>query len=327
MTRAAAALALCVFLASAAAQSRPASLRLAATIPLPDVGGRIDHLTFDPVTKRLFIAALGNGTVEVVDTTRRVHLRSLGGFHEPQGMAVVTYLDGIAVANGDSGTLQMLDGQTLEPKWTTSIGGDADNVRYDADHELLYVAFEGGIAAVDPASGRVVRRIAIAGHPESFQLARNGAQLFANLPGSSQIVVADRQTARVRARWATGECRANYPMALDESTQRVFVGCRRPAALALFEAGSGTIVGSTPTVSDTDDLFFDPARKRVYVIGGEGFVDVFERRGDALTRTDRITTADGARTGLWVADQNQLYVAVPARRGHSAEVRVLEASP
>ena len=309
---------------TAGQSSRGATLRLTATIPLPHVSGRIDHLTFDPVTSRLFIAALENDTVEVIDTLKGAHLRSVAGFHEPQGMAAVPDLKGVAVANGDSGTLQMLDGDTLSVRWTSNIGGDADNVRYDADHELLYVACEGGLAAVNPSSGAVVRRIPIAGHPESFQLQRNGSLMFANLPDASQVIVADREAAAVRNRWSTGACRANYPMALDDSTNRVIVGCRRPATVTIFDAGTGKVVSSTATVGDTDDLFYDAARKRIYVIGGEGYVDVLDRTADQLKRVERLATRSGARTGLWVADQSRLYVAVRARIGQTAEVRVFE---
>ena len=65
-------------------------LRSVATVPLPGVSGRIDHLAFDPESRRLFVAALGNNTVEVIDTAGNLHVRSLSALHhEPQGIAVV----------------------------------------------------------------------------------------------------------------------------------------------------------------------------------------------------------------------------------------------
>ena len=302
------------------------TLRLIANIPLPHVGGRIDHLAFDAARQRLFVAALGNDTVEVIDTSRNAHLRSIVGFHEPQGVAVLPDLGAVAIANGDTGTLQLVDASTLEAKWTITIGGDADNVRYDAAAKQVFVAYVGGIAIVDPAAGRVVRRIQINSHPESFQLESEGSRLFANLPGGSELVVADRRSAAVVARWPTGACQANYPMALDEPSHRLFVGCRRPASLAVFDTATGKPLGSIPAVGDTDDLFYDAMRQRFYVIGGEGFVDVVQRNGDAMRRITRVPTRDGARTGTWVAAEGRLYVAVPARRGQPAEIRVFAAA-
>ena len=318
-------LTLLTVLACPLAWSEP--LEQSAAIALPNVAGRIDHLAFDAQHQRLFVAALGNDTVEVVDTASNTHLRSLAGFHEPQGIAVAPDFGAVAVANGETGTLQLIDAQTFATRWTVAIAGDADNVRYDAAAKQLYVGAEGGLYRVDPAAGKVAARIEIDGHPESFQLEASGKRAFANLPGivSSQVVVSDRERGEVVARWSSLGCRSNYPMSLDDATMRVFVGCRMPARLVMLDGGSGRAVTSVDAVGDTDDLFFDAARQRVYVIGGQGFVDVFERRGDVLDRTARVATRAGARTGTWVAATRKLYVAVPARDGQGAEVRVLEA--
>jgi len=303
---------------------QPALLVMQKAVPLPAVDGRIDHLAFDAARGRLFVAALGNNTVEVIDTASGVHLKSLPGFHEPQGVAVVSDFAVIAVANGDTGTLQLIDRDTYQTKHVVPVGGDADNVRYDADAKQLYVAYEGGLAVVDPGTGQVVRRVSIAGHPESFQLERDGPLIFANLPGAAQIVVADRRTASVTTRWPAAS-RANYPMALDELSDRVFVGCRTPATLAMHDSVSGKSLAVIPIVGDTDDLFVDAGRRRIYVIGGEGFVDVLQRDAvDGIRRIDRVATASGARTGLFVQEQNRLYVAIPHRGPQAAEVRIYE---
>ena len=311
---------------ASAPQSDPL-LRLVRTIELPQVRGRIDHLAFDPARGRLFVAALGNDTVEVLDTARGEHLRSLSGFHEPQGIALVPEMSAVAVANGDTGTLQLLDTDAYRTRWTVQVGEDADNVRYDHASKRLLVAAVGGLIAVDPSAGEVKGRLGISGHPESFQLEREGARVFANLPGASRIVVGNRSSMTATSRWPTEKCGSNYPMALDEPGHRLFVGCRSPASVALVETSDGRVVTSVPAVGDTDDLFYDADRRRLYVIGGEGAVDVFARDGDALQRQARVSTRAGARTGLWVASESRLYVAVPARRGSPAEIRVFEAPP
>jgi hypothetical protein len=313
--------------AAVAAQSSP--LVLKSVIPLPSVEGRIDHLAFDDSRGRLYVAALGNNSVEVTDTVNGIHVTTLPGFHEPQGIAVIPGnaidpANAIAVANGSSGTLQIIDTLSYQTRRAVAIGGDADNVRYDQAAKRLYVAYEGGLAVVDPATGQVVQRIAIPGHPESFQLERDGSRVFVNLPDSAKIVVADRKTGSVVAQWPETP-RANYPMALDESTHRLFVGYRQPATMVVYDTATGKAVATAPIAGDTDDLFYDSARKRLYVIGGEGYVDVLQRNGsDAFKRVARIATTTGARTGLFVPEQKRLYVAVPHRGTQFAEVRVYE---
>jgi hypothetical protein len=308
------------------AQSSSA-LHQIGSIRLAGVKGRIDHLAFDSTRQRLFVAALGNDTVEVLDTAKLAHLKSMTGFHEPQGIAFVSDAGTVAVANGDTGTLQLIDAESFALRWTIDIGGDADNVRYDATADRVYVAAVGGLYAVDPATGKKIGQMPIDGHPESFQLESSGPRVFANLPGllNSQVIAGERKSMAVAARWQTQGCGGNYPMALDESKSKLFIGCRRPAKLAMIDTRSGSFLASADIVGDTDDLFWDEARQRVLVIGGDGFVDLVARDGDALQRGGRVSTRAGARTGLWVAQQSRLYVAVPERGGESAEIRVFEA--
>lgn len=303
-------------------------LILVGSIELPGVEGRIDHLAFDAARQRLFVAALGNNSVEVLDTARSTHLRSLGGFHEPQGIAVVADVGAIAIANGDTGTLQLLDAQTFATRWTVEVGGDADNVRYDARARRIYVAAVGGLYAIDPTTGKTMGRISIDGHPESFQLEAAGTRVFANLPGllRSQIVAADRASMTVTARWAPQGSGGNYPMALDEANHRIFVGCRRPSRTVVVDTASGTQLASFDIVGDTDDVFYDATRKRLYVSGGDGYLDVVQDQGsNRFSRAAHIATAAGARTSLYVPVQNRLYLAVPHRGNQKAEIRIYEA--
>src|SRR6185369_5000492 len=75
------------------------------------------------------------------------------------------------------------------------------------------------------------------------------------------------------------------------------------------------------------DLFYDAARQRIYVIGGEGFIDVLDARSTTPVRLARIATAPGARTGLFVPADGRLYLAVPHRGAQRAEIRVFQTEP
>jgi DNA-binding beta-propeller fold protein YncE len=296
-------------------------LTLAHAIALPRVAGRIDHLSIDLQRQRLFVAALGNNTVEVLDLGARAGLRSLPGFHEPQGIGQPLDGDRVAVANGGTGTLVLLDRETLDTVRSVPLGEDADNVRFDSHARRFYVGYGAGALGAIAADGTRAGDVKLPAHPESFQLESNGPRIFVNLPGSRQIAVVDRATMAVRASWPL-TASANYPMALDEAGHRLFVGCRHPAVVLAFDTESGRQVASVETVGDTDDLFYDAKRHRLYVIGGEGAVDVIQRDGDRLARAARVATAAGARTGLFVPEQDRLYLAVPRRAGQGAEIRV-----
>jgi DNA-binding beta-propeller fold protein YncE len=309
------------------AGASPDALTLVRSIELPRVEGRIDHLALDPAAQRLYVAALGNNTVEVLDLDAGVHLRSLLNFREPQGIAIAVDSRTVAVANGQGEGLQLLSAKDYQPGAAVRLGDDADNVRYDATAKRLYVGFgEGALAAVDPAAGKLLGEVKLAGHPESFQLEHDGSRVFVNVPDAQQIAVVDRSSMKLTGTWPVTTARANYPMALDEANHRLFVGCRRPAKVLVFDTGSGRETASFEIVGDTDDLFYDTARKRLYVSGGDGFIDVVQDQGsNQFSRIAHLPTAPGARTSLFVADRSRLYLAVPHRGNQRAEIRVYDA--
>lgn len=285
-----------------------APLTLVTSMVLPRVEGRIDHLAFDVATQRLYVAALGNNTVEVLDVKAGTHLRSLPGFHEPQGIAVAADAKVVAVANGEGEGIQLLTADDNRSRAAVKLGDDSDNVRYEAEAKRLYVGFgSGALAAIDPAAAKTLGQVELAGHPESFQLERSGTRVFVNVPTVNQIAVIDRTAMTVIATWPVTTAKSNFPMALDEANHRLFIGCRRPAKALVFDTSAGKEISSFDIVGDTDDLFYDAARKRVYITGGEGYVDVVEDEGsNKFARTAHIPTAAGARTSLFVADQSRL---------------------
>ncbi len=317
-------------LCAAGLLSAPEPLALVQQIPLPGVQGRIDHLAVDVGQQRLYVAALGNNTVEVIDLEAGRRVTSVTGLHEPQGIAVVADLKRVVIANGEGGQVQVrdTDDARLHVTQTISLSDDADNVRYDPRATRVYVGYGGGggggaLAAINPANGEKLGDIPLAGHPESFQLEKNGPRVFVNVPTANQIAVLDREAMKVLATWPVTEAHANFPMALDEAGHRLFIGCRKPAKLLIYDITTGKSISSTDIVGDTDDLFYDAARKRLYVSGGEGFLDVLqEQDATHFTRLAHIPTAAGARTSLFVPELKRLYLAVPHRGAQQAEIRV-----
>src|SRR6516162_2178419 len=167
--------------------------------------------------------------------------------------------------------------------------------------------------------------IKLAGHPESFQLEKQGWRVFVNVPDAKQIAVVDTEKDSVVTRWPMKEFQANFPMALDEPNHRLFVGCRKPARLVVFDTEAGKPVADLAISGDTDDLFYDAKRKRIYISCGEGFLDVVQQSSpDKYERTAHIPTASGARTCFFSSDLDRLFLAVPDRGNQRAEIRIYQ---
>lgn len=292
-------------------------------IALPGVEGRIDHLAVDLKGERLFVAALGNNTLEVLDLAAGRRIHTISGLHEPQGVAYLPASNLIVVANGGDGSCRVFDGRAYQEKAKIDCKEDADNVRYDAATGRIFVGYgQGAVAAIDLTKQQRIADISLPGHPESFQLETKGKRIFVNVPSARQIAVIDREKKAVVATWPVNEAQANFPMAFDEGNHRLLIACRKPARLLVFDSETGRRVASEACSGDADDLFYDREQKRVYVIGGEGAVSVFQQDGpDRYRLTGTVPTASGARTGLFVPETGHLYVAVPHREGQQGEIR------
>ena len=305
--------------------ARPAPedlLEAAGSISLQKVSGRIDHFGVDAAGERLFVAALGNNTLEVIDLKANRRVKSIPGFGEPQGVLVVPRFNRIYVADGGANRVDILDATSLERIGSIEGLEDADNIRYDAAAQKIYVGYgRGALKILDAPTGDASGDIALAGHPESFQLEQTGARIFVNVPTARQVAVVDRAKRAVVATWEVPAA-ANFPMALDEPGRRLFVGTRNPAVLLVYDIDSGKVLARQAIGGDTDDLFFDAARKRIYVICGEGRIDIVQQQdADRYALLGSLRTAPRARTGLWVAETARLYVAAPAMGGSTAAIR------
>jgi DNA-binding beta-propeller fold protein YncE len=290
-------------------------LQLERTIPLPNVSGRIDHLAVDAPHQRLFVAELGNGSVDAVDLSSGA-TRRIGGLKEPQGLAYLADRNELVVASGGDGTVRFFDAASLAPFGSISLGDDADNVRIDPKTGQVVVGYgSGALAIIDPAGRAAVRSIALGAHPEGFQLDRVTRKALVNVPDAHKIVIVDLDSGRTLASWRAIHV-ANFPMALSQNSESVGVVYRIPARLVLLEAASGTAKADLPTCDDADDLYFDDKRRRIYVSCGSGAVDVFEEQaGGKYVASACIETRSGARTSLFVPALDRLFVAARAGSG------------
>jgi len=305
-------------------------LVLERIIPLPGAEGRFDHMAVDVKGGRVFTAVYGNDTVTVADVRRGRLIHTIsGGLNEPQGVAYIPESNHIVVSNSGDGACQVFDGATYKLLATVKFSDDADQLRYDPASHLVYVGYaDGAIGAFDATTNqRVGQDFELGAHPESFQLEQGGPRIFVNLASISEIAVIDRKTRKI-TRWRLTQAGTNFPMALDEPHHRIFVAARRPARLLVLDMDSGKVIENLPGASDSDDMWYDPTRKRIYVPSGEGFIFVFQQiDADHYARIGKIPSAIGARTSTYlgqVGKHNDLYVAVPGRANRGAELWLFE---
>jgi DNA-binding beta-propeller fold protein YncE len=334
---------LCLLPVAANSQALKEPLRLVETIPLPGVKGRLDHMDVDVKGKRLFVAGLENGSVEVVDLQTGKRTQSIPGFKKPQGIFYVADLKKVFVASGDDGMLRVFHSDHLGLLDSISLEPGPNRLAYDPHNRRIYVGYGGKdagkdygeVGIIDAQTDKRIGDIKVSAHPAEILTTESGKTLFVAIPVLSEIQVIDARKQEVVATWKP-KGKGVGDMALDESTKdespnRLFVGTRTPL-LIVVDSKSGAEVASLPTVEGMDGVYFDAAHKRIYISGGRGFdvgsVWVYEQKdADHYELLGKVPTRPGAGTSFWSPELNRYYVAAPANDKEDAAVLVYEPQP
>src|ERR1700686_463210 len=250
-------------------------LRLVQTIVMPNVKGRIDHMDVDVKGKRLFVAGLENGSLEVIDLAAGKWSKSVPGFKKTQGVAYIPALNKVFVASGDDGMLRVFRGDNLELLDSIKLELGPNRVTYDPHTSILYVGYGGKdagkdygeVGIIDAKTDRHLGDIKVDAHPSELLLNKSGKTLYVFIGVSSKVQVVDTQKREVVSTWPVSSQR-NGDGAFDEKTQRLLIGARAPPQMIAMDSGTGKEIAHLPTVEGMDGVYFNAAQKHVYVSGG-----------------------------------------------------------
>ncbi len=333
-------------------------LRRVGSIAMRGVEGRFDHFAVDTKTGRAFVSELENQSLDVIDIVHRKRLHQITGLREPQGILYLPSKNRLFVASRGDGTVRSFDAHNWSETSWVDIGRNADNIRLDSSTNTLYVGSngepgsglltsidvasllplgEGGKLAAPrspadllPQSARqadIQSEIAFESHPESFQIDAAHHRVFVNVPDGHYVAVvqtsppnAKTKELRIVAKWPV-PFQKNFAMSFDASASRLYVVCRKPARLLTYDTRTGKLISQTPCVGDSDDIYLDSAKRRLYIIGGEGAIDIFQAPKNAPARLlERVPTAPKARTGVWIPSLRLVVVAVPHWKNQAAHL-------
>ncbi len=303
---------------------------LQRTIPLPQGTAKFDHFAVDLQAGRLFIAATGNHTVEVLDLKAGEVTETLTGLGKPHGLAWIAESRELYVSDGAQGDLKIFAGSPLKLVKSIKLSDDADDLVYDPATSLLYVGHGGSdpanparIAVIDTNSQTLVKDLPVATHPEGLEIDNAKQRIFVNVAAAAEVAVIDGKTSSLAPSWKITRASDNVPLAFDPEQNVLLVACRTPARLIVLDGASGRELADLPSAAGADDLFYDAGLHRIYLIAGSGEVDVYEIRADKTIHAIGVTrTSPGAKTGLFVPAQHALYVGAAATGGKEAEILV-----
>lgn len=308
-------------------------LQLIKTISLPNVKGRIDHLDINLKDQIIYISALHNGTVEVIDLKNGKVIHTITGLDEPQGISYIPQQHEIFVANGGNGKCYFYNANTFLKVATIQLNSDADDVRYDSIERKIYVGYgSGGIAIIDADKYKQLANIKLPAHPEGFEIDKKNHLLYVNLPGSNMTGIVDLNQLKLVNKWTRTTPTGNFPMALDTTGNKLFIGYRHPAKLVVMNTKTGKQLSITDMANDADDLFYDENAKRVYVSCGGGYtrlgyINIFQFQGiNTYKQIANIPTRNGSRTSLLIPELKLFIVPEESVFSHDGELMIYKIS-
>ena len=319
-----------LFVLLAVVQRAPAQekapLKLIATTPLPGFSGDFDHFGVDLKGNRLFLAAEDHKTVEVFDLKTGKALHSITGFGQPHAILYLPDSNKLIVTDGDDfGDVALVSGEDYKILQTIKLPEGVDGAIFNPTNKYYYVESGGKtehqLNIIDTKTFKHVGDITLPGnHSEAMIIDSAGKKMYVNLTGTSEVGVVDLQTNKLTTRWPMMDAKVQNSMALDEPNHRLFIATRMPPKFFALDTDNGKIVASLTCAPLNDDMWFDVARKRIYVTGSETTSVIAQRDADHYETIAEVPTGFRAKTSLYIPSLNRLYVAVSGKGKQDAQL-------
>src|SRR5665213_1139960 len=324
------ALLFCVLTVKVKAQEK-LPLKVVATTALPGFSGDFDHFGLDLKGKRLFLAAEDHKTVEVFDLDGK-HLKSITGFGQPHAILYMPDVNKLIVTDGDGfGMVELVSGEDYKILSSIKLPPGVDGATFSPAREEYYVESGGEetggqthkINIIDTKLFKLVGDITLPGkHSEAMAITRDGKKMYVNLTGPKEVGVVDLDTRQLIARWPITGAETPNSMALDEPNHRLFIATRNPPKFFVFDTDSGKIVTTLSISAFNDDMWFDLARRRIYLSGSESTTVLAQSDADHYTFVADVPTGYRAKTSLYVPQLNRFYAAVSGKGKPDAQLAV-----
>jgi len=312
-------------------------LKLVATTPLPNFTGDFDHFAVDVKGKRLFLTAEDHMTVEVFDLEGK-RLHSITGFGQPHA-AVVLSDSNIIVTDGDGfGRVALVNGTDYKIMRTIKLPNGVDGAVFNPVDQYYYVESgsddEGAkthvINIIDTKAFKLAGQITLPGnHSEAMAIDKAGKKMYINLTGEDKVGVVDLESRKLIAQWPVPDAQTANALVLDEPNHRVFIATRKPAKFFVYDTDTGKVVTTLPCAELHDDMWFDTAKKRIYITGTEITTVLDQKDADHYVHVADVPTGFRAKTSILVPELNRLYIAVSAKGkpGGKMAVQVFDIQP
>lgn len=303
-------------------------MQATTTIELPEHTGPggFDHAAVYQATGQVYVAHTANNALDVIDCASDRYLRSVAGLTAVAGALVSEERNLVFTSNRGEDTVSILWAADDHEIARVKVGVRPNGLAFDPVRGLLLAANVGDadipgsftVSIVDVARREMVRSIPVPGRTRWAVFDAASASFYVNIADPSQVAVIAASEPQEVSRSMPVPAKGPHGLDLDIATNRLFCACDAGRLFAL-DAATGKVLLESDLSGTPDVIFFNAARKHLYVaVGDPGVIDLFDT--DTLKRLDVIPTARGAHTLAFDAARNKVYAFLP--QAHSAAVYV-----
>ena len=280
--------------------------------------GGFDHAAVHRLRRRLYVAHTANAALDVIDCDAGKYLRSVPHLRAVAGALVSEEHDRVFTSNRGEDTVGLFSPDHEEGLTKVTVGVKPNGLAYDPGRGLLLVANVGDpsspgsvtVSIVDVNAKAMIANVPVAGRTRWTVFDAESGAFYVNIAHPAQIVIIESANPDRVARTFPVGAVGPHGLDLDPVTHRLFCACDG-AALVVLDAGSGAELARAELTGVPDVIFFNPARRHLYVaIGDPGLIEVFET--DGMRRVEVTRTEVGAHTLAFDQARHTVYAFLPS---------------
>src|SRR5215204_3723472 len=315
-----------VFVASPAQGGNPGlPLERVRDIRLPGRSSRFDYQSIDTVGRRLYVAHLGDSTLDVIDLDTLAVVATVPDLPGIHGVLSAPEIGRVFVSATGIDELVTLDASSEQVIARTPTGHFPDGIAYDPKDDLVFASNKdaGSETIIDERSGQVVRTVQLGREVGNVAYDPTSALAYATVRPPDQVVAFDPATGTPTARIRLKNCRGAHGLYLQPQTQQAFVACEDNATLVTIDLREHRQTAADAVGNDPDVLAYDPVLGRLYVAAESGVVTAFSSTGNRLHKIGQAHLADTAHSVA--VDPSTHLVFFPLERDpHKPGLRVMK---
>lgn len=312
------------------------SLRQFIDIP-PYSASKFDHADIHKSTGLIFVAHTANGSIEVIDSERCLHLSTIAGCPEASGVICAQEDNLIFAAARGAGKILVIDpiSRTLIRE-ITSVGSKPNGLAWDTRRRLLLVADVEDFKArlIDVSSGHILSTVKLPGRPRWCVYDYNRDCFMINILNPPcvlfmLVVSAQERMGREETTQRKGKkgklvllqnmesipisSMGPHGLDIDKVSDRAFVACDSGEVVVLDLKKENTISkisALVPIAGGPDVVWYNPNKNKLYcAIGNPGVIDVIDT--NKMSLIEEVHTEQGTHTFAFDNYRQQLCAFLP----------------